>query len=190
MSIKPKILAFSGSNRKASFNQRLVAIAAEAASQAGAEVSIVSLRDYDAPLYNAELEAESGIPEAALEFKRLLTAHQGFLIASPEYNGFFTPALKNMLDWASRKQPADEKPLSAFRGKYAAIMATSPGALGGVRGLMMLRLQLSHLGVNVLAAQQAVPFANKVWQGDGCADPAQQQTIEDLGRQLVSVLKD
>jgi NAD(P)H-dependent FMN reductase len=188
MSVKPKILAFSGSNRKASFNQRLVTIAAEAASQAGAAVKIVSLCDYDAPLYSAELEAEQGIPEAALEFKQLLTAHQGFLIASPEYNGFFTPALKNILDWASRQQQSDEKPLSAFRGKSAVIMATSPGALGGVRGLMMLRLQLANLGVNVLAAQQAVPFANKVWQADGFADLAQQQIIEDLGRQLVAVL--
>ena len=187
MTDRPKILAFSGSNRKDSFNQRLVRIAAEAASQAGAEVRIVCLRDFDVPLYNADLENEQGIPEAALAFKQLLTAHDAFLIASPEYNGFFTPALKNILDWASRKQQPDEEPLSAFRGKFAAIMSTSPGALGGVRGLMMLRLQLSNLGVNVLANQQAAPFANKVWQGEEFADVEKRQTIEDLGRQLVSV---
>jgi len=115
-------------------------------------------------------------------------AHDGFLIASPEYNGMFTPVLKNMLDWASRKQLADEAPLLAFRGKLAAIMATSPGALGGVRGLMVLRILLSNLGVNVLAEQQAVPFAMKCWDGDVMKDDPQRQAILRLGQQLVSTL--
>jgi len=185
---KTKILAFSGSNRKASFNQKLVTVAAEGAMAAGADVTIIHLADYDVPLYNADLEAGQGIPDAALAFKALLMAHDGFLIASPEYNGMFTPVLKNMLDWASRKQHLDEAPLSAFRGKYAAIMATSPGALGGVRGLMFLRILLSNLGVNVLAEQQAVPFATKGWDDDALKDDAQQQAILRLGQQLVSAL--
>jgi len=185
---KTKILAFSGSNRKTSFNQKLVTVAAEGAMAAGAGVTIIHLADYDVPLYNADLEAEQGIPDAALAFKALLMAHDGFLIASPEYNGMFTPVLKNMLDWASRKQLADEAPLLAFRGKLAAIMATSPGALGGVRGLMVLRILLSNLGVNVLAEQQAVPFAMKCWDGDVMKDDPQRQAILRLGQQLVSTL--
>jgi len=185
---KTKILAFSGSNRKASFNQRLVTVAAEGAMAAGADVTIIHLADYDVPLYNADQEAEQGIPDAALAFKALLMDHDGFLIASPEYNGMFTPVLKNMLDWASRKQQANEAPLLAFRGKYAAIMATSPGALGGVRGLMFLRILLSNLGVNVLAEQQAVPFAAKGWDGDVMKDDTQRQAILRLGQQLVLAL--
>ncbi len=70
MAEKIKILAFSGSNRQVSFNQRLVGIAAQAASDAGAEVTLVSL-DYESPLYNADLEVEQGLPEAARAFKQL-----------------------------------------------------------------------------------------------------------------------
>ncbi len=184
-----KILAFAGSNRKGSYNKRLVEIAAQGALTAGADVTVIDLRDFSVPIFNQDDEQEQGMPEKAREFKRLLIHHDGFLIASPEYNGAFSPFLKNMIDWASRKENNEEPPLLAFRGKLAAIMASSPGSLGGLRGLMMLRMLLGHVGVTVLADQQTVPNAHKAFAGDGTLiDQQQQQAILSLGTKLTKIL--
>jgi NAD(P)H-dependent FMN reductase len=184
-----KILAFSGSARKDSFNQRLVKIAAYGAEQAGAEVTVVNLGDFPMPLFNQDDEAEFGMPAPAREFKKLLIGHDGFLIASPEYNSAFSPLLKNALDWASRKEQPDEAPLLAYRGKLAAIMAASAGALGGLRGLVFLRLLLGNIGVTVLARQQAVSQADKAFAPDGrLLDEKLQGAIEGLGQELTQML--
>ena len=118
-----RIIAFSGSARKGSFNQKLVALAAAGASAAGADVTTITLADYPIPLFDQDLEADEGMPQAAHNFKQLLVGCDGFLIASPEYNSSFSPLLKNAIDWASRSESSDEPPLAAFSGKTAAIMA-------------------------------------------------------------------
>lgn len=185
----PKILAFSGSSRKASFNTKLVTITAGAAKQAGADVTIINLGDYPMPIYNADLEDQDGLPTHALEFKQLLIDHDGFLIASPEYNSAFSPLLKNAIDWASRKQSADEPPLLAFRGKFASIMSTSPGALGGIRGLVFLRMLLGNIGITVLPDQLAIPQAHQAFDEDGSLKNQQQyQAVSDLAIKLTQSL--
>ncbi|MCZ6798275.1 MAG: NAD(P)H-dependent oxidoreductase, partial [Gammaproteobacteria bacterium] len=152
-----KILAFAGSARKDSLNKKLLKIVAAGAEAAGAHLTLVDLAEFEMPLFNQDLETEAGMPDRAGEFKRLMIEHDGFLIASPEYNSAFSPLLKNTLDWASRAESEDEPPLVAFRGKTAAILATSPGGLGGIRGLVHLRMMLGNLGVIVMPEQQAVP---------------------------------
>ncbi|NES22859.1 MAG: NAD(P)H-dependent oxidoreductase, partial [Symploca sp. SIO3E6] len=138
MSQPIKILAFAGSARIESFNKKLVKIAAEGAKVAGAEVTYLDLLDYPMPLFNQDLEA-SELPETVVQFKALLNSHQGLLISCPEYNGSITPLLKNAIDWASRPGPGDAPALGCFKGKVAALFATSPGGLGGIRGLVHVR---------------------------------------------------
>src|SRR2546422_11581460 len=140
MSYTPKILAFAGSTRTESFNKKLIKIAAQGARNAGAEVTLVDLRDLPMPLYDGDLEANSGLPENAKKFKELMFANNGLLISSPEYNSSFSGVLKNAIDWASREATDDEKPLACFVGKVAVLMSASPGALGGLRGLVQLRM--------------------------------------------------
>ncbi|MCU7851805.1 MAG: NAD(P)H-dependent oxidoreductase [Candidatus Thiodiazotropha sp. (ex Monitilora ramsayi)] len=181
----PRILAFAGSSRKESFNKRLLAIAVSGAEAAGATVTRIDLADYPMPLFNQDLESEDGIPENALKFKRLLIDHDAFIIASPEYNSAFSPLLKNAIDWASRAESDDEPPLIAYQGKMAAILAASPGALGGLRGLVFLRMLLANIGVTVLPDQQAIPHAFKAFNGDGSlVDDRKQQAVLALGRKL------
>lgn len=181
-----KILAFAGSARKDSLNKKLLKIAAAGAEAAGADITLVDLVDYEMPLFNQDLESEQGMPEKAGEFKRLMIAHDGFLIASPEYNSAFSPLLKNTIDWASRSESDDEPPLTAYRGKTAAILATSPGGLGGMRGLVMLRMLLGNLGVMVLPDQQAVPNGFKAFNDDGSmSDDKLEKRIHTLGENLV-----
>ncbi|MBT0584839.1 NADPH-dependent FMN reductase [Alteromonas oceanisediminis] len=161
-----KILAFSGSARKNSFNQAVATAAADAARNAGAEVTLVNLGDYPMPIFNEDDEAASGMPDQARAFKELLLSHDAFIIVSPEYNSSYPALLKNAIDWASRKQ-SDEKPLEAFRGKTALIMAASAGALGGMRVLVTLRMLLGNIGVNVLANQKAIGKVDTLMNDSG-----------------------
>ena len=184
-----KILAFAGSSKKSSVNKKLVKIAALAAQKEGASVTVIDLADYPMPIFNQDLEAEQGMPEKAREFKNLLIEHDGFLIASPEYNSAFSPLLKNVIDWASRAESDNEPPLLAYKGKTASIMAASPGALGGLRGLVFLRMLLGNIGITVLPEQQAIPQAYKAFSDTGALnDTNQQLAIEKLGINLVRVI--
>ena len=182
-----KLLAFSGSLRVGSFNQRLVRLAADAARQAGAEVTEIRLGDFTLPIYDPQIEA-AGVPDSALELKRLFTTHHGFLIASPEYNGSVSGALKNAIDWASRpSQGEPETALRAFRTKVAGIMSASIGPFGGLRGLMHLRQILSTIQVLVVPEQVAVPFAHKAFDGDELVEAMPRQLLQPLARRVVQL---
>lgn len=185
-----KILAFAGSSRKDSVNKKLVKIASQGTKEVGAEVTIIDLADYPMPIYNGDLEAKEGLPEFAKSFKNILTEHDGILIASPEYNSSFSALLKNAIDWASRSESADEPRLSAYQNKFAAIMCATPGGSGGMKGLMMLRLQLEHIGVIVIPNQQSISQAHKAFDEDGnLIDDAKQTAIKSTGSDLVNMLK-
>lgn len=188
MSHKPTILAFAGSTRQDSYNKKLVQIAAQGASHAGADVTYLDLRDLPLPLFDEDIEAQEGIPANAKKLKELMIAHQGFLIASPEYNSSLTAILKNAIDWASRPQPG-ELPLACFAGKVAVLMSASPGALGGLRGLVHLRAILGNLSMIVLPEQRAIGSAYNAFKPDGNLQDADQQgAIEQLGARLTEVL--
>jgi len=163
----PKILAFAGSTRSASFNKQLARFAAEAARAAGAEVTLLDLRDYPLPLYDGDLEEQQGLPENVKKLKAIFGEHDAFIISSPEYNSSITPVLKNTLDWVSRSESNDEPALAAYRGKTAALLSASPGALGGLRGLVHLRAILGNIGVIVLPDQVAVPKAHEAFDATG-----------------------
>ncbi len=151
----PRLLAFSGSARSNSWNQCLVQVAARYAKNHGAIVTELNLGELALPIFDEDLEKESGAPEGALRLKRMMYEHHGFLIACPEYNSSITPLLKNAIDWASR--PASgETPLQAFRGKTCGLMSASAGALGGLRGLVHVRAILGNIGVILVPEQAAV----------------------------------
>ncbi len=181
-----KILAFSGSAREGSYNQKLVAIAAQGAREAGAEVTLISLADFPMPLFDEDLESAEGLPENALRFKELLLSHDALLIASPEYNSAFSPLLKNAFDWASRVSEPDEPPLHVYQGKMAGIMSASPGALGGLRGLVFLRMLLENMGMMVLPGQRSIGSIHKAVDEQGkLMKERDTKAIMSIGRELV-----
>ena len=151
-----KLLFFAGSARKESMNKKLAKLAADMAQDAGAQVTHIDLKDFEMPLYDGDVEAQNGIPENAKKLKQLFVEHDGFFIASPEYNSSMPPLLKNTLDWISRPHEENEASLIAFNGKIAALGAVSPGGLGGLRGLVSLRMMLGNIGVTVVPSQVAV----------------------------------
>jgi NAD(P)H-dependent FMN reductase len=181
----PRILAFGGSLRRDSYNQKLAAVAAQGAREAGAEVTLIALRDFPMPLLDQDVEAASGLPDAAKRLKQLFREHHGLLIASPEYNSSITAALKNAIDWVSRTESDDEPSLAAYSGKAAILCAASPGALGGLRGLVHVRAILGNIGVTVLPDQVAVAKAYEAFREDGSlADEKLAARVKGLGAQL------
>ena len=184
-----KLVAFAGSTRKDSLNKKLVKIAAMGATTAGADVTYIDLKDYAMPLYDGDLEAEGGYPEAAIALKKLFQESDGFLIASPEYNSGYSAVLKNTIDWISRPTSKDEPALSAFAGKHASIMAAAPGALGGLRGLYQLRELLMNINVTVLPKMQAVSHSFKAFDDKGqLLDEKMSSTVKSLGEQIVKAV--
>jgi chromate reductase len=188
MTYAPKILAFAGSTRRDSYNKLLIKVAMRGAEAAGAQVTYLDLRDLNLPLYDGDLEVAEGLPPGARKFKDLLLANDGIMISSPEYNSSISGVLKNAIDWASRPVPG-KKPLGEFKGKTAVLMSASPGASGGLRGLVTVRSLLGNIGVIVLPEQVTVSTAHEAFNPDGTMkDTNKQSSVEDLGKNLAAIV--
>lgn len=185
----PPILVFAGSIREGSHNEKLAVVAAEALKAAGGAVTKISLADYPMPIYNGDLEKNEGLPEAAIRLKQLFLDHAGVLLVSPEYNAGVTPLLKNAIDWASRRHPKDEPVLAAFRGRAFALSAASPGAYGGMRGLIVLRQSLAvGTGALVIPEQVLIPRAGDAFDESGrLVEERLQRMVERQAEALVAM---
>ncbi len=189
MSDELRVLVMSGSSRTGSFNRKLAAVAGEVASREGARVTTLDLRTLQLPVYDGDIEAQ-GLPAGALELRSILADHQAVLISAPEYNSFVTPLLVNSLAWLSRVPAVPGAPsgLESTRGKVGGLVSASPGALGGLRGLMYLRAFLSATFAMLLVPEtQSVPAAHQAFDAEGrLLDPKHQAGVERVVR---SVLK-
>jgi chromate reductase, NAD(P)H dehydrogenase (quinone) len=183
----PRILVIPGSLRTGSHNARLAALAAKELVLAEADVTRISLADYPLPLFDAELAAE--LPAAAVALKRMVIAHQGVFITSPEYSASVTPLLKNTIDWISRGRDRGEPNYLAFKGRVFALGAASSGSGGGMRSLMALR-QILELGCGalVLPEQISVPRADQAFDDmDNLKDEALAAALRVVARRLVEL---
>jgi chromate reductase, NAD(P)H dehydrogenase (quinone) len=175
--MNPRILVFAGSNRTGSVNGKLAAAGAVALAKAGAEVTHVSLADYDMPIFDEDLEKADGIPSNAIRLGKMIAEHDGLMIVSPEYNASVSPLLKNTIDWVSRISKIDGRAVKPFQGKIAALCSVSPGALGGIRGLYHLRAIAMNVGMTIITEQCAVPNASQAFNEDGSLAQERGQTM-------------
>lgn len=164
----PRLLFFAGSARNGSHNMRLARLGATIAEANGIAATFADLGDYPLPLYDADLQNSDGIPENARKLEALMRVHTGIFIACPEYNASITPLLKNTLDWLSRIRNDGEEPLAVFKTRVFALGSSSPGGMGGLRGLNTVRTVL-ELGLSalVLPEQFAVPRAMEAYDEHG-----------------------
>lgn len=182
-----KVLVFAGALRAGSFNKKLAKLAAAGAKKAGAEVTTIDLKDYPLPIFDEDLEKAEGLPANGRKLKDLFLAHDALIISCPEYNSSITGVLKNTLDWVSRPV-AGEAPLGCFEGKTALLVAASPGALGGLRGLVTVKMILGNIKVLVLPEQLAIVKAHEAFNEDGTLKDAKQAAaLEGMAGKLVSV---
>lgn len=181
-----KILVIPGSLRSASLNARLAAAIAHELVQSGAEVTRISLSDYPLPIYDGDLQAKSGVPKHAVNLKRMIGAHHGVLIVTPEYNSSVPALVKNTIDWISRVQDPHETRGQVFRERVFAIAAASANRLGGTRALAALRLILTACHATVVPNQLALSFADQAYdEMDHLKHPADIEALQALVRQLI-----
>lgn len=186
MGTQVRVLVFAGSARAGSLNKKLARVAAAAIDAAGGKATFVDLDDYPMPLYHGDLESKDGIPANAKKLKALFIEHQALLVVSPENNASVSALLKNTLDWISR-QDGEQGGLVPYANKVACIMGASPGALGGLRGLVHLRAILETLGVLVLPGQFALSRAHEAFSEEGgLKDARQASTVASLAARLVA----
>ena len=183
-----KILVIPGSLRSGSLNARLAAAAAHALALAGAEVTRISLGDFPLPIYDGDLQTKSGVPKNAVNLKRMIGAHHGVLIVTPEYNSSLPPLLKNAIDWVTRVRERDEPPGHVLRGRPFSLASASAGRFGGARCLMMLRLILSGCRATVIPNQLSLSFADQAYDDrDRLKHSADIDMLNAMVRQLIDV---
>lgn len=176
-----KIFAFAGSLRAASFNRKLIALAAEAARKAGADVELGDFRGYCPPIYDGDVETGEGLPQQAKALAAKIEESDGLIIASPEYNRSIPGPLKNALDWVSRLKPyrlADKKVLM--------IGATS-GKAGCANGFIALRVTLEFQTAQVFPESFGLNGGARAFTADGLlADGDQARKLEALVKAFVA----
>ena len=154
-----KILAFSGSNSKESINQKLVQSVSNMAQLH--EVEVISLRDYEAPLYGIDLENESGIPNSILMLNEKFNEASGFIVSTPEHNGSMPAVLKNTIDWLSRI-----KGNKVFKEMPTFFLSASPGPRGGVSALDHLVTIMPYRGAKVIGSSSFGNFHENFKDGE------------------------
>jgi chromate reductase len=181
MSNEIKILGFSGSLRKKSFNSAALRAARELMPP-GAILEIADLSMI--PFFNEDLETQ-GVPQSVLDFKKKVAEADALLIVTPEYNYSIPPVLKNALDWASR---GADKPLE---GKPTAIMSASTGMFGGARAQYHLRQVCVVLNLQPLNRPEVfIMNADKKFDSDGnLTDEYTRNAITRLLQALIDNVK-
>jgi chromate reductase, NAD(P)H dehydrogenase (quinone) len=183
-----KILVIPGSLRTGSLNAKLAAVAIDALVRADVDATRISLGDFPLPIYDGDLESNSGVPKHALDLKRMISAHHGVLIVTPEYNASLPPLVKNAIDWISRVEDTHESKGQVFRERPFAIAAASNGRLGGARCLQALRLVLSACRALVIPNQLTLAFANEAYDDmDRLKHAADKDAMTAMVRQLIDV---
>lgn len=138
-----RVLVMAGSTRSGSLNRALADRIVERLRSVGESADVVDLGDHPLPLYHEDIEQLDGVPATAGDLARRLASAEVLVIVSPEYNGTFTPLLKNTVDWLSRVDTAVLAHLTVL------LASASPGRGGGANGLAMVRTWMGNMGVHV-----------------------------------------
>jgi chromate reductase, NAD(P)H dehydrogenase (quinone) len=156
-----RFLVFSASLRRDSLNTKLAELAAACIEASGGDVDLASMRDFDAPSYDQDVQDNAGFPPGADEFRRRLVACDAFVVSSPEYNASMPGVLKNAIDWLSRYRP------QPFNQRYGLLMSASPSMGGGNRGLWALRVPFEHLGARLYPDMFSLASAGNAFTAEG-----------------------
>ncbi|MGW1378858.1 NADPH-dependent FMN reductase [Streptomyces sp. NPDC002446] len=179
-----RLLVLGAALRAESTNARLAALAARILAAAGAEVDLASMREFEMPLYDGDMETAHGLPDGALALRDRLERCDAFVLASPEYNASVPGVVKNAIDWVSRVRP------QPFKTRHALLLSASPSLVGGNRGLWALRVPLEHLGTRVYPDMFSLAAAHKGFTADGqLTDPKLQQRLNETVTAFLSLVE-
>jgi chromate reductase len=177
-----KIFAFAGSLRAGSFNRKLIALAANDARAAGADVELGDFRDYCPPIYDGDVEA-NGAPKEAQALVAKVEAADGLIISSPEYNNSIPGALKNALDWLSRPKP--------YRLTGKPLLIIGAGGRSACRHVFpVLRTTLEFQGAKIHAQSFGVEHCSAAFTPEGqLIEPALANELDAIVKAFLAEIK-
>jgi len=173
-----KILAFAGSNSSTSINHQLLSTLIP---HFEVEVELISLRDYEAPLFSIDLKKAEGVPDTIKELHQKMKDADGLFVSSAEHNGSMPTVLKNTFDWLSMLEG------KFFLSKPTVFISTSPGQRGAASALKHLVEIMPHQGAEVVGSM-SVPKFDEVLV-DGKLDESIQEDLIALIRKLETTIK-
>lgn len=155
-----KLFLLAASLRKDSLNKKLIRLV-EKLIPTEHELDVAEFEEFDMPLYNADIQNTTGLPENTQKFIERMKKSDGMIISSPEYN-FSTPGtLKNLIDWVSRDQPMP------WKGQQMLLMSASVSVVGGNRGLWHTRVALESCGTFVYPDMFSLATAQNAFDDKG-----------------------
>ena len=184
------ILMVDGSGREGSYNRKLLNVFAALvhARLPTAVLTTVSPASHPVPNLIPGTQYPDGTASVCEDLRAKALAADAFVIASPEYNGGPTGGLKNLCDWMSYPSPAAPEG-NPFEMKPTVLLSASPGSLGGIKGLQVLRLILGHLRALILPEQVALAQADEAFDESGGLLPSLAMTLaESAAGQLEQAL--
>lgn len=154
---------------------KVLAIALRGAAEYDADTSLLELHDFD--LVFAGSVHPDEYPPDVLRIRQAIRESQGIILATPEYHGSLTGALKNMLDLMS---------IEDFETKIIGLVGIAGGQTGAVHSLNTMKTICRNLHCWVLPQEVSVANSGQAFDEDGALkDPALEERLLNLGRQLV-----
>lgn len=106
-------------------------------------VDVLSLREFDVPMYSYDYEQKFGIPQSISRLSHELANYPKIIFAVPEYNGNLSGFFKNILDWLTRID------LKFLQNKQVGIITVTPGGRGGANVRKILSESLPFFGAQL-----------------------------------------
>jgi chromate reductase len=189
MTSQAKLLLFPGSLRKDSHQARLLKTLMPLLG--ACKVDYLEPATVSLPIFNQDLEGDEAVLRHVKQLHQRFLEADGFVIASPEYNGHVAPFVKNTVDWISRLPRIDSAyaSLNPFREKPLLLVSASTGWTGGILGLQDARSIFSYLGCLVSSDQICVSDANQWTNGDTFTfEVPFEQSIESIVQQFLALI--
>jgi NAD(P)H-dependent FMN reductase len=164
----------SGSPRKESLSFRVALhLQQQLSSISSHSVNIMDVRDWHFPLLQEVISSEEVAPEHLQPLAKRMFAAQAFILVTPEYNGTYTAALKNLFDYFPKQSH-----------KAFGVVTASPGAMGGMRASQQLLLLVSGIFGVACPNMLIVPGVDKKFAPDGqLTDPSYAKAVETFTRE-------
>jgi FMN reductase len=170
-----RIAGICGAMTKGSSTSKALAIALKGAAEYDAATSLLELHDFD--LVFAGSVPPDEYPPDVLRMRRAIRESQGIILATPEYHGSLTGALKNMLDLMS---------IDDFETKIIGLVGIAGGHVGAIHSLNTMKTICRNLHCWVLPQEVSIANSGQAFDQDGgMKDPAMEERLLNLGRQLV-----
>lgn len=119
-------------------------------------IDIIDVREYNLPLLQQVFTSVKDTPEAFRELSERMFAADAFILVSPEFNGSYTPAMKNLLDHYPKQSH-----------KTFGIVTASPGAMGGMRASQQMQLLVGGLFGILSPFMLITPGVDKKFDANG-----------------------